>query len=107
MPREMTRLRFYRHKVNPYMPVKYSVVTSCFRHSQLHDGYGANNTFDDALFFSLGMESTCADFARCRRAGTSPVLASSGSPAVLGRSYVAGIDTAITEGCSDDSYLFG
>lgn len=50
--REMIRLRFYRHKVNPYMPVEFSAAAYRFGHSQVRDRYGINNRFSDVPLFS-------------------------------------------------------
>lgn len=41
--RERVRLRHYRHKVNPYMPVEFSVAAYRFGHSQVRERYLINN----------------------------------------------------------------
>lgn len=49
-PREVVRLRYYRHKVNPYLPVEFSVAAYRFGHSQIRDTYSINRTFRRRLF---------------------------------------------------------
>ncbi len=41
--RERVRLRHYRHKVNPYMPVEFSVAAYRFGHTQVRERYLINN----------------------------------------------------------------
>ncbi len=41
--RERVRLRHYRHKVNPFMPVEFSVAAYRFGHSQVRERYLINN----------------------------------------------------------------
>ena len=60
--REVIRLRFYRHKVNPYMPVEFSVAAYRFGHTQVRDRYGVNNTFDNEPLFSPGGEEDLRGF---------------------------------------------
>ncbi len=60
--REMIRLRFYRHKVNPYMPVEFSVAAYRFGHSQVRDRYGVNNSFSNVPLFSPGGEQDLRGF---------------------------------------------
>jgi hypothetical protein len=48
--REAVHLRYYRHKVNPYLPVEFSVAAYRFGHSQIRDEYSINNTFHRRLF---------------------------------------------------------
>ncbi len=48
--REAVRLRHYRHKVNPYLPVEFSVAAYRFGHSQVRDEYSINGTFHRRLF---------------------------------------------------------
>ena len=49
-PREVVRLQYYRHKVNPYLPVEFSVAAYRFGHSQIRDTYSINRTFRRRLF---------------------------------------------------------
>lgn len=53
-PRESTRLRFYRHRVRPFMPVEFSVAAYRYGHSQVRDRYSINNTFERELFSPAG-----------------------------------------------------
>lgn len=48
--RESVRLRFYRHKVRPYIPVEFSVAAYRFGHSQVRDEYSINDSFHRRLF---------------------------------------------------------
>lgn len=48
--REMVRLRHYRHKVNPYLPVEFSAGAYRFGHSQVQDSYSINGQFNRRLF---------------------------------------------------------
>ncbi len=41
--RERVRLRHYRHKVNPFMPVEFSVAAYRFGHTQVRERYLINN----------------------------------------------------------------
>lgn len=52
--RESVRLGFYRHKVNPYIPVEFSVAAYRFGHSQVRDEYDINGSFHRRLFDSSG-----------------------------------------------------
>ena len=49
-PRETIRLRFYRHKKNPYMPVEFSVAAYRFGHSQVRGRYSINANFERPIF---------------------------------------------------------
>ncbi len=62
--REVIRLRFYRHKVNPYMPVEFSVAAYRFGHTQVRDRYGVNDTFNNVPLFSPGGEEDLRGFRR-------------------------------------------
>lgn len=48
--RETVHLRFYRHKVNAYLPVEFSVAAYRFGHSQVRDEYSINGSFHRRLF---------------------------------------------------------
>jgi hypothetical protein len=48
--RESARLRHYRHKANPYLPVEFSVAAYRFGHSQVRDSYAINGSFTRRLF---------------------------------------------------------
>lgn len=48
--REAVRLRHYRHKTNPYLPVEFSVAAYRFGHSQVRDDYSINGSFKRRLF---------------------------------------------------------
>jgi len=48
--RESVRLRYYRHKTNPYLPVEFSAAAYRFGHSQVRDEYSINGTFRRPLF---------------------------------------------------------
>jgi hypothetical protein len=52
--RESTRLRHYRHKINPYLPVEFSAAAYRFGHSQVRDEYNINRTFRRRLFDPSG-----------------------------------------------------
>lgn len=52
--RESVRLRHYRHKANPYIPVEFSVAAYRFGHSQVRDEYSINGTFRRRLFSATG-----------------------------------------------------
>lgn len=52
--REGVRLRFYRHKTNPYIPVEFSVAAYRFGHSQVRDDYFINGAFHRPLFSVSG-----------------------------------------------------
>jgi hypothetical protein len=47
---ESVRLRFYRHKTNPYLPVEFSSAAYRFGHSQVRDEYDINSRFHRRLF---------------------------------------------------------
>ena len=51
---EIVRLRHYRHKVNPYLPVEFSVAAYRFGHSQVRDDYSINGSFHRRLFDPSG-----------------------------------------------------
>lgn len=48
--REGVRLRHYRHKTNPYLPVEFSVAAYRYGHSQVRDEYSINKSFRRRLF---------------------------------------------------------
>lgn len=48
--REVVHLRFYRHKVNAYLPLEFSVAAYRFGHSQVRDEYSINGRFHRRLF---------------------------------------------------------
>lgn len=48
--RESVRLRFYRHKKQPFIPVEFSVAAYRYGHSQVRDRYSINGTFEKPLF---------------------------------------------------------
>lgn len=52
--RETVRLRHYRHKVNPYLPVEFSAAAYRFGHSQVQDRYNVNGQFNRRLFDPSG-----------------------------------------------------
>jgi hypothetical protein len=52
--RESVRLRYYRHKTNPYLPVEFSVAAYRFGHSQVRDEYAINGNFRRPLFRPSG-----------------------------------------------------
>jgi len=52
--RESVRLRTYRHKTNPFLPVEFSVAAYRFGHSQVRDRYAINGSFERALFSPNG-----------------------------------------------------
>lgn len=52
--RETMRLRFYRHKRHPYLPVEFSVAAYRFGHSQIRDSYTINSSFTRRLFDPAG-----------------------------------------------------
>jgi hypothetical protein len=54
LKRESVRLRHYRHKAHPYLPVEFSVAAYRFGHSQVRDEYNINNTFRRRLFSTTG-----------------------------------------------------
>lgn len=52
--RESVRLRHYRHKTNPYLPVEFSGAAYRFGHSQVRDEYFINSSFHRRLFDLTG-----------------------------------------------------
>jgi len=52
--RDAVRLRHYRHKANPYLPVEFSAAAYRFGHSQVRDEYSINSTFHRPLFSTNG-----------------------------------------------------
>jgi len=52
--RESVRLRHYRHKVHPYLPVEFSAAAYRFGHSQVRDEYAINTSFRKRLFDPAG-----------------------------------------------------
>jgi len=52
--RESVRLGYYRHKVNPYLPVEFSVAAYRYGHSQVRDRYSINSSFNRRLFDPSG-----------------------------------------------------
>lgn len=52
--RESVRLRYYRHKTNPYLPVEFSAAAYRFGHSQVRDEYSINGSFRRRLFDAGG-----------------------------------------------------
>ncbi len=52
--REAVRLRHYRHKTNPYLPVEFSAAAYRFGHSQVQDEYSINSSFRRRLFDPSG-----------------------------------------------------
>ncbi len=52
--RDAVRLRYYRHKANPYLPVEFSAAAYRFGHSQVRDRYFINRNFDRRLFDPSG-----------------------------------------------------
>jgi len=52
--RESVRLKHYRHKINPYLPVEFSVAAYRFGHSQVRDEYSINGNFRRRLFDAGG-----------------------------------------------------
>lgn len=51
---ENARLRHYRHKTNPYLPVEFSAAAYRFGHSQVRDDYFINSSFHRRLFDAGG-----------------------------------------------------
>lgn len=47
---ERVRLRYYRHKKNPYLPVEFSGAVYRFGHTQVRDRYRINGSFERPLF---------------------------------------------------------
>jgi len=52
--KEVVHLGYYRHKVNPYLPVEFSVAAYRFGHSQVRDEYSINGRFHRRLFNTGG-----------------------------------------------------
>lgn len=52
--RDSVRLRHYRHKAHPYLPVEFSVAAYRFGHSQMRDRYAINSSFERPLFSPNG-----------------------------------------------------
>jgi hypothetical protein len=52
--RESVRLRHYRHKKNPYLPIEFSVAAYRFGHTQARDRYNINASFQRPLFSPNG-----------------------------------------------------
>lgn len=52
--RDAVRLRHYRHKRNPYLPVEFSVAAYRFGHSQVRNEYNINGSFRRPIFSANG-----------------------------------------------------
>lgn len=59
---ETVRLRFYRYRVNPFMPLEFSVAAYRFGHSQVRGGYKINQVVPGLPTFKPGPVGRREDF---------------------------------------------